>query len=136
MTTIRHDDSMPPPGHPALSKLHYGLQIERMAEGWYLRCAPEGTLLLERNFRYKGGEIDLIFEEPGELVFVEVRARDRAGWVGGVESVGPAKIRRLRRGVDVYLARYRGHARGARLDVMAWDGIAWEHWRDAVPCTA
>lgn len=123
-----------------LSKLHFGLQIEALAERRFLDTAPEGTYLLERNLRWKGGEIDLIFEEPSlkrpgttELVFVEVRARLEGAWVDGIQSVGRTKLRRLRRGTELYLSRYRGRARTARLDLMAWDGASWEHWRDASP---
>lgn len=116
-----------------LSKLHFGLKIESLAERWYLDKTP-GAHLLARNFRWRGGEIDLIFEEPSrlwpgrtELVFVEVRARLPGAWVSGVESVQGAKLRRLRQGISLYLSRYEGRAFGARLDLLAWDGSCWEH---------
>ncbi len=126
------------------SKLHFGLAIEARAEAWYLAEHP-GARLLARNFRWRGGEIDLIFEEPvarvgtagpgWELVFVEVRARlgvtRSRPWPSGVESVQGGKLRRLRNGVSVYLAgHYRGQARSARLDLMGWDGDRWEHLRN------
>jgi putative endonuclease len=124
------------------SKLHFGLQIEAHAEEWFLSRAPAGTRLVERNFRWKGGEIDLIFEEPcrarpgrTELVFVEVRARLEGAWVDGVSSVRHPKLLRLRRGTEVFLSRYRGTAYGARLDLIAWDGERWEHWPNACPPT-
>jgi putative endonuclease len=130
----------PPAANAPLSKLHFGLQIEAQALRRFLDSAPEGTRLLARNFRWRGGEIDLIFEEPSrqrpgftELVFVEVRARLEGAWVDGISSVGHAKLLRLRRGTELYLSRYRGRARTARLDLMAWDGHSWEHWRDACP---
>lgn len=120
-----------------LSKLHFGLRIESLAERWYLERTPQARLL-ERNFRWRGGEIDLIFEEPSrlwsgrtELVFVEVRARLPGAWVSGIESVQGAKLRRLRQGISLYLARYQGQAFGVRLDLLAWDGTAWEYWEAA-----
>jgi Holliday junction resolvase-like predicted endonuclease len=126
---------------PELSKLHFGLQIEDQAVQWYLAQNP-GARLLDHGFRWRGGEIDLILEEPSqlwlgrtELVFVEVRARMPGAWVSGIESVQGVKLRRLRAGITVYLARYRGKAAGARLDLLAWDGTNWEHLRDACPET-
>lgn len=125
-----------------LSKLHFGWRVEREAEAWFLERFP-AACLLERNFRCRGGEVDLIFElerEPVpeelgrsaiELVFVEVRARTAGvAWETGLESVRAAKQRRLARTVAVYLARYRGKARSVRLDILAWDGCRWQHVPD------
>ncbi len=113
-----------------LSKLHYGLQIESQAEIWFTQKFPSAQLL-NRNYRARVGEIDLIFEVPGgggiELVFVEVRARLEGGWEDAVESVGLRKRFRLRRVIDLYLSKYKGKALGARLDILAWDGKSWEH---------
>jgi Holliday junction resolvase-like predicted endonuclease len=126
---------MPSPEKP-ISKLHFGLQIEKRAEAWYLARNPDARVL-ERGFRWRGGEIDLIFEEPSrlrpgaiELVFVEVRARLPGSWESGIESVRGHKLKRLKAGVTVYLARYRGQAQGARLDLLGWDGAGWEHLRN------
>jgi Holliday junction resolvase-like predicted endonuclease len=124
-----------------LSKLHFGLRIEAEAAKWYLERNPAARLL-ERGFRWRGGEIDLIFEEPSilrpsctELVFVEVRARLPGAWESGVESVRGVKLARLRAGITVFLSRYRGRAHSARLDLIAWDGTNWEHLKDAAPET-
>lgn len=35
----------------------------------------QGLTLIERNFRCRGGEIDLIMQDGGEVVFVEVSSR-------------------------------------------------------------
>ena len=117
-----------------IHRLGFGHEIEKRASDWLL--AQTGYVLLERNFRAKGGEIDLIFEhlriqeekgmrprrEVYELVFVEVRARSWDGIVGGLESVGPKKRRNLVRVARAFLARYRGRAQGVRFDVVDWDG--------------
>jgi putative endonuclease len=90
--------------------------------------------LVARNFKFKGGEIDLIFEERVgtsiELVFVEVRSRSASSWVNALETVDAAKRLRIHRTAQMFLARYRGPAQGIRFDVMAWDG-EWKHWVDA-----
>lgn len=92
----------------------------------------ESRRLLARNFRARGGELDLIFEEARpdgglELVFVEVRARTQgAAWERGLESVGGRKRMRLEKAARVFLMRYRGRATTLRFDVAAFDGREWE----------
>ena len=50
-----------------------------------------GLRVIERNWRCRHGEIDLIAEEGRTLVFVEVRMRSRASFGGAAESVTEAK---------------------------------------------
>ena len=114
-------------------KLHFGLEMEKKAAQLIVDA---GAHILMANFRYQGGEIDLIVEERDvgtdavTLVFVEVRVRRKGAWFRGIESVDGLKLLRLKRGVDRFLARYRGHATGTRLDLMVWDGDAWTRYRD------
>lgn len=63
-----------------------------------------GVRILERNFRSREAEIDLIGKEGETLVFVEVKAR-RAGKKSGeaVEAVGTAKQKRICRCADFYM---------------------------------
>jgi len=68
-----------------------------------LRAA--GLQVLERNWRCRHGEIDLIAEEGGTLVFAEVRMRSRAGYGGAAESVTVAKRDRLLAAAKLYLTR-------------------------------
>ena len=94
-----------------------------------------GLRFVERNFRWRGGEIDLIMEDGGGvLVFVEVRsASDRSSWLR--YSITRAKRRRL-----VHSAATYAHRRaGARGRPVRWDFV-WvegrpprcriEHWRN------
>jgi len=80
-----------------------------------------GLTLVERNFRCKGGEIDLVMRDGAALVFVEVRRRadDRHG--GAAASVTPAKQARLLLAAQLYLQRYRVPP-ACRFDVVAIDG--------------
>ena len=84
-----------------------------------------GLTLLQRNFRCKGGEIDLIMQSGIELVFVEVRKRKQASaaaqFGGAAASVTSAKQRRLIVAAQVYLKRYRMPP-PCRFDVVAIDG--------------
>ncbi len=54
-----------------------------------------GLRLLERNYRCRAGEIDLVMLEGGTLVLVEVRSRDGAEHGGAAATVGPRKQRRI-----------------------------------------
>ena len=89
-----------------------------------------GLTLAERNFRCKGGEIDLVMQDGSMLVFVEVRKRKAAARVaqfaGAAASVGPAKQRRLVVAAEVYLKRFRMPP-ACRFDVVAIDGgeLSW-----------
>ena len=65
-----------------------------------------GLRLVERNFRCKGGEIDLIMQDGSTLVFVEVRKRADQRHGGAAASVTPAKQARLILAAQLYLQRY------------------------------
>lgn len=59
------------------------------------RLEKRGMKLLERNFRRKGGEIDLIAEEDGTLVFIEVKTRKFGSMTEGADALDRAKKRRI-----------------------------------------
>lgn len=86
----------------------------------------QGLVLLERNFRCKVGELDLIMQHGAVLVFVEVRQRASGRYGGAAASVTPAKQRRLLRAAQFYLLRYRSQP-PCRFDVIAIDDarITW-----------
>jgi len=65
-----------------------------------------GLSVVERNFRVRGGEIDLICRDGRTLVFVEVRARGRGDFGGAAASITPAKRRRIVLAARHYLARH------------------------------
>jgi putative endonuclease len=106
-----------------------GARAERLAAEWFLARFP--SRLIARNFRCRGGELDLIFEAPPDLVFVEVRARLPGAWQDGIASVGWGKRQRLRRAIERFLLDYRGPSRGIRVDILAWNGRDWTHLRNA-----
>ena len=79
-----------------------GARAEDLCAG-LLRAA--GLVLVERNWRCRHGEIDLIAEERGMLVFAEVRMRSGPGFGGAAESVTAAKRQRLIAAARLYLTR-------------------------------
>lgn len=64
----------------------------------------KGYGLLERNYRTRLGEIDLILRDGATLVFVEVKARRGRGFGDPLEAVTPSKQARVRLMAETYLA--------------------------------
>jgi putative endonuclease len=64
----------------------------------------QGLRIVERNFRVRGGEIDLICRDGSTLVFVEVRLRSRADFGGAGASITTGKQRRIILAAQHYLA--------------------------------
>lgn len=65
---------------------------ESLARSHLLRA---GYRVIASNWRCRYGEIDLVAQQGGQLVFVEVRTRRAAGPIAPEESLAPAKRRRL-----------------------------------------
>ena len=75
------------------------------AEGMALKHLEErGMRLVERNFRCRVGEIDLIMQDGDTLVFVEVRLRSNPAFVSAGESIGHRKQARIVAAANQYLA--------------------------------
>lgn len=66
--------------------------------------AAQGLQLVERNYRCRFGEIDLILRDGRTLVFVEVRYRRNRDFGGAAESITAAKRERLLRAARHYMA--------------------------------
>ncbi|GAB7126418.1 YraN family protein [Silvimonas sp. JCM 19000] len=78
-----------------------GAQAERQAAA-YLQA--RGLEIVERNWRCRFGEIDLIARQGLTLVFVEVRARRSRRYGGAAFSITPAKCARWMAAAEHYLA--------------------------------
>lgn len=69
--------------------------------------AGRGLKLLERNYRCRFGEIDLVLRDGRTLVFVEVRYRKDRSFGGAAESITSAKREKLLRAARHYMAAHR-----------------------------
>ena len=76
-----------------------------------------GLTILERNYRCRFGEIDIVARRGALLVFVEVRARRSEAFGGAAGSITAAKRRRLVATARHYLATRRVD-RACRFDVV------------------
>lgn len=88
-----------------------------------------GLRVIERNFRVKGGEIDLVCRDGDTTVFVEVRLRTRGDFGGAAASITAAKQGRLILAARHWLARHGDTP--CRFDAVVSDGETFEWIRDA-----
>ena len=77
-----------------------------------------GLKLVTRNFRQRGGEIDLIMQDDSTLVFIEVRLRQSAQFGSALESVTHQKQQRLIKTVQYYLQQNVRQYPAYRFDVI------------------
>jgi len=92
--------------------------------------AGRGLRLVERNWRCKGGEIDLIMRDGKVLVFVEVRSRSSARFGGAGASITSTKQGRLIHAARLYLSAL-GSPPACRFDAILFDGRELTWLRDA-----
>lgn len=107
-----------------------GQQAEEIAAA-YLQ--DRGVVILQRNFRVRGGEVDLIGREGATLIFVEVRLRRSADFGGARESITRRKQHRVVLAARHYLARLQGDW-PCRFDCVLLEALSWQsvEWvRDA-----
>lgn len=118
-----------------MNRKDLGDRGERKAEAFLV---AQGYKILERNWKARGGEIDLIAVDGETLVIVEVKLRSRRAWAPPEEAVTLSKQRRLIKTAWAYLEKSGGMDRDWRIDVVAIEttatgGIArMAHYRDAV----
>lgn len=91
----------------------------------------QGLTLVARNFRCKGGEIDLILQDRSDLIFVEVRQRASRAYGGAAASITASKQARLVIAAHTFLQRYRTPP-GCRFDVIAIDADHIEWLKNAI----
>jgi putative endonuclease len=119
--------SSPVPGRPrpgagpgADRRQVLGAEGEALAARWY---EDNGYEVLDRNWRRREGEVDLIVRRGKTVVFCEVKTRSSDRFGTGAESVTEAKQRRIRRLAARWLSELTpasGRARvEARFDVVS-----------------
>lgn len=92
-----------------------------------------GYSIVARNFRWRGGEVDIIAEKGDLLVFAEVKAWAALGPEALADSIGATKRRRIVETSKIFLARHREYSsRRVRFDVIfVRDGRALERYESA-----
>lgn len=80
--------------------------------------ANAGYEILDRNYRYGHGEIDIIARDGETTVFVEVKTRTSAAFGHPLYSITPAKQRQLLRVAQGYIYERRYKELACRFDVV------------------
>jgi putative endonuclease len=92
-----------------------GAHGERIAAAY---LASAGLRLLDRNWRCREGELDIVARDGDALVFCEVKTRRGVGYGHPVEAVSLPKQRRLRTLAHRWLTAHDEHATELRFDVV------------------
>ena len=103
---------MPHSPHDVHKKI-LGKKGEKLVENYLLE---RGYKLLKRNFRTPVGEADLVMQENGEIVFVEVKARTSEKFGSPREAVGKEKQKRYYK-IALCYGEKTGGEPNARFDV-------------------
>jgi putative endonuclease len=93
-----------------------GIDGERAAERFLRR---HGYSIVERNYRCRLGEVDLIALDRRTVVFVEVKTRRCTRFGSPFDDVDLRKQRQIVRAAECYLDAHRLHDREVRFDVVA-----------------
>ncbi|MBE2259549.1 MAG: YraN family protein [Candidatus Accumulibacter sp.] len=96
-----------------------------IAEGLAARFLERhGLVVIARNYRCRGGEVDLVCRERRTLVFVEVRLRRSASHGGAAASITTAKQTRIALAARHYLASHAGRDVDCRFDCILLDALS------------
>jgi len=93
-----------------------GQEGERLAARF---LKEQGFRILDRNYRNRIGEIDIVAEDRGVLVFVEVRTLEASAGHSPEETIQWKKQRSISRTAEAYIHYKRLEDRPARFDVVA-----------------
>ncbi len=92
-----------------------GAKGERLAAEFLGR---RGYEVIERNFRYHRGEIDLIAKAGNLIVFCEVKTRKSSAYGSGEDAVDSRKQAQIRRVAEGYIAERNLESCDFRFDVL------------------
>jgi putative endonuclease len=102
--------------HPRAPKDELGRYGEDLAA---LHLAEDGLTVLDRNWRCRYGELDLVARDPTRLVFCEVKTRSSEEFGTPAEAVTPAKKARIRSLARHWQDEHDVRAPELRLDVIS-----------------
>jgi putative endonuclease len=111
----REPTPRPPSGPRPSARAALGAYGERVA---VRLLTDQGLEVLDRNWRCRAGELDVVAREGAALVFCEVKTRRASGFGHPVEAVTAVKRRRLRQLARAWLDAHDHHAPDLRFDVV------------------
>lgn len=90
-----------------------------------------GMRIIKRRFRARGGEIDLIADDHGTLVFIEVKARPKKEKGSGASAVGYDKIRRVHQAAEAFMQKQHRMDDFCRFDIIEFTRDGCSYLKDA-----
>lgn len=97
------------------SRQELGATGERVAERYLV---ARGMTVVDRNWRCREGEVDLVLIDGDTLVVCEVKTRRSRAFGEPVEAVTRTKLARLRRLAGCWVATHETRTAGLRVDVV------------------
>lgn len=111
------------------NKRQTGAAYELKAEEYLL---GNGYKILERNFRNRSGEIDLVAKKDGVIRFVEVKYRTTSDYGNPLEAVNARKQNQIRTVAMYYLMKNKlSEWTPCQFDVIAFEGEEMTHIENA-----
>lgn len=83
----------------------------------------QGYKIIERNYRTKRGEIDIIADYKGCICFVEVRAKNNPAFGSPEETILKKKQLRISKAALAYIRKFKLENKSCRFDVVCIDGV-------------
>ena len=100
-------------------RLHFGKEGEKAAVRFLKK---KGYRIIEKNYRNKSGEIDIVAEQDQVLVFIEVKSRADSEYGEPLEAVTPHKHRKIGQVARGFLTQHQIENRDCRFDVVGIKG--------------
>lgn len=96
------------------------VSLGRFGENWAAgHLTRLGYRIVDRNVRYRSGELDLVAYDGEELVFVEVKCRRSRAFGSPQSSITPRRFAHLAATIEQYIAEREMSPLSYRLDVVA-----------------
>jgi putative endonuclease len=111
-----------------MNRVTVGKRWEEEVGAW---LCERGFSILERNFRFRHKEVDLIAQRDDLVVFVEVKYRKNGSYGTGFEAVTEKKRRNIQFAAVYYIERNRLYDCNVRFDVASIEGGTLHYIEDA-----
>ncbi len=96
-------------------KIKLGKEGEVVAKGFLLK---KGYVFLAENYRYKRSEVDLIFKDGNDIVFVEVKTRSSVENIDFNTIVSLAQQNKIKYGASAFLDTFLFDFNEVRFDLL------------------
>ena len=111
-----------------MNSVEKGLKGEEIVGEFLLR---KGYQILERNFRYRHREVDIIAAKDDTVAFVEVKMRSGNGYGRGYEAVSEMKKRNVISVARHYVQKHGLYDSNVRFDIASIDGGVLHYYENA-----